>query len=128
MSEAVLDASALLAVLQGEFGADRVITRLAEAAISAVNLAEVLSKLVDHGVPAAAACEAVAGLDLKVVAFDGALAQGVAALRASTRAAGLSLGDRACLALAARLGVPAVTADRAWRALRLEGVVVEEIR
>ena len=112
----VLDASAVLALLGDEPGADRVAAAVDDGAtIGAVNLAEVLTKLSDFGMPTAAAEDALEGLGLEVVAFDGGAARAVAALRASTRARGLSLGDRAALALADALGAPVLTTDRAWQ-------------
>ena len=112
----VLDASAVLALLGDEPGADRVAAAVEDGAtIGAVNLAEVLTKLSDFGMPPSAAEDVLEGLGLEVVAFDGGSARAAAALRASTRARGLSLGDRAALALATALGAPVLTTDRAWQ-------------
>ncbi|MBI2872580.1 MAG: type II toxin-antitoxin system VapC family toxin [Chloroflexi bacterium] len=112
MPEAVLDASALLALLNAEPGAEVVAAALPQAAISAVNLSEVVAKLADAGMPEAAVREALQGLALDVVPFDTDQAYEAGLLRSSTRGVGLSLGDRACLGLARRLNVPALTADR----------------
>jgi len=117
MSNAVLDASAVLAVLHDEPGAGAVAALLDNAAVSAVNIAEVGARLVDSGMPPPLAGEAIRALGLEIMPFDADLAQASTALRQGTRHRGLSLGDRACLALAQKLGVPAVTADRAWRDL-----------
>lgn len=114
MASAVLDASALLAVLNAEPGAEIVVSVLGDAVVSAVNYAEVVSKLVERGADAAVAREAVASINVVVIAFNSALAERTGALRAQTRRLGLSLGDRACLALAEREGVPAITSDRSW--------------
>jgi ribonuclease VapC len=112
---AVLDASAVLALLGDEPGADRVAAAVVGgAAVGAVNLAEVLTKLSDFGMPLSEAVDVLDGLGLQVVAFDAGAAHATAALCASTRARGLSLGDRAALALAATLGVPVLTTDVAW--------------
>jgi ribonuclease VapC len=117
---AVLDASALLAYLRDEPGAELVADTIAlGAAMSAVNLAEVLSRAADRGAdPIALADQLVArgliGGAIDVEPFTTPDAIDSAALRPSTRAAGLSLADRACLALARRLGAHAVTADSAW--------------
>jgi PIN domain nuclease of toxin-antitoxin system len=127
MSEVVLDASALLAWLRGEEGADVVETQLDGARISAVNLAEVGSVLTAAGMPAEEAREVLDAIRLVVCPFDEALAHEVARLKALTRKARLSLGDRACLALAARDGVPALTADPSWAALNV-GIAIELIR
>jgi PIN domain nuclease of toxin-antitoxin system len=130
---AVLDASALLALLKGEPGAERVAEALEQGAyLSAVNLAEVLSKLADWGEDPAEAQARMAqvgllGAAVEVLPFTGEDALEVARLRALTRAYGLSFGDRACLALARRLGLPALTAERAWAELDL-GVPVEVLR
>ncbi|RTH03912.1 VapC toxin family PIN domain ribonuclease [Thermus scotoductus] len=130
---AVLDASALLALLKGEPGAERVAEALERGAyLSAVNLAEVLSKLADWGEDPAEAQARMAqvgllGAAVEVLPFTGEDALEVARLRALTRAYGLSFGDRACLALARRLGLPALTAERAWAELDL-GIPVEVLR
>lgn len=122
---AVLDASALLALLQDEPGAEAVGEALiGGAVISSVNWAEVLSKIVDFGRPIAEAERLIAttgvvGGNLAIVPFDRELARQVAELRGATRERGLSLGDRACLALARQLALPVLTTDRAWLKLRL---------
>jgi len=100
---------------------------LVGVAISAVNLCEVLSKLHDDGLSEAQADAAVSAMDLRVVPFDELQARSAARLRAVTRHAGLSLGDRACLALGERLRCPVVTADRVWANLDI-GVEVVVIR
>jgi ribonuclease VapC len=114
MASAVLDASAILAVLNNETGAATVISVLDDAVVSAVNYAEVVSKLVERGANAATVRTAVDGINVRVVDFDMALAERTGALRADTRHLGFSLADRACLALAEREGVPAYTGDHAW--------------
>ena len=123
----VLDASALLAVLTGEPGAERIRPALARARIGAVNLAEAVGKLQDHGGPDEAIDEILIDLDLDVVPFDSEQAVRAGKLRAATKAAGLSLGDRACLALAAVTGSVALTTDRAWTKLELD-VAIELAR
>jgi ribonuclease VapC len=123
----VLDASALLALVHGEPGADRVKAALPVAALSSANLAEVVSKLVERRMPPAEITELLQDLDLDLHPFDEALAFAAGFLRASTRNQRLSLGDRACLALARRLGASVLTADRAWQGLGL-GVRVELLR
>lgn len=112
--QVVVDASAIIALLVGE-PFERVDPEsMTNAWISAVNLSEVLAKLYEIGLPTAEADAAVERLSLRVLAFDAAQASLAAQLRSVTRQAGLSLGDRACLALAQSLGCRAVTADRAW--------------
>lgn len=124
----VLDASALLALLHGEPGAEVVAACLPGSVISAVNLSEVIAKLSERGMPAEAIRLALDGLPIDVRPFDINAAYAAGELRPGTRAAGLSFGDRACLALAARLGVPAVTADRAWSTLAGLPVQVRIVR
>lgn len=133
MSEAVLDASAVLAYLNRETGAEVVADLVALGAnVSAVNLAEVLSTAADRGVEAERLLVRLADVGLlqgaiSVEPFTAEDASAVASLRAATRSAGLSLGDRACLALARRLEAPAVTADAAWSELDV-GVEIRLIR
>ena len=130
---AVLDASALLAYLRGEPGGTRVRDQLLEGAVmSAVNLAEVASKLADWGQDPAQWLDRLRsrglfGQALQVLPFTQEDALLVARLRPLTRPLGLSLGDRACLALASRLHLPALTADATWAGLSV-GVAVEVIR
>lgn len=123
----VLDASALLAVMLDEAGAERVYDLLPRAVIGAVNLAEVISKLQERGVPDAEIDLSLAELDLTVTPFDRAQAERAGKLRRESRALGLSLGDRCCLALAATTSAIAVTTDQAWAKLGA-GVAVDVVR
>jgi ribonuclease VapC len=127
MTEWVLDASAMLALMRGEPGANRVAAALAASVISSVNAAEVVTKLLREGVSPQSARQAVLSLDCPIVSVDAELGLRAGTLAAATRPNSLSLGDRICLALAERERVPALTADRAWRALGLE-ISVELIR
>jgi PIN domain nuclease of toxin-antitoxin system len=120
MSDVVLDASAMLAVLNGEPGADEVWDHLPGARLSAVNAAEVAAKLVDGGIDAEEAGQTLTRLGARIAPFEEADVVPAAHIRAATRSAGLSLGDRACLALARRLGLPALTADRQWRDIQVD--------
>jgi ribonuclease VapC len=122
----VLDASAALAYLQREPGADEVLELLDAAAISAVSWSETLQKTVALGIDPAVVIARMLPMGLDVVPFGAGDAERAAKLWPATRAFGLSLADRACLALAQRLGVPAVTADRVWA--RLDGLAVRVIR
>lgn len=124
MSESVLDSSAILALLFDEPGADRVAAVLPDAVVSAVNLAETATKLQDRGLDETAARAAVAATGVRIVPFSEDLAWTAAGLRASTRDAGLSLGDRACLALAIDRGASAYTADQAWARAGVPRVVL----
>jgi ribonuclease VapC len=110
----VLDASAVLCLLQEEKGAERVARALPAAVIGAVNYSEVISKLVESGIDEATADGLMDTLQLTVIPFDRSQARLAGALRATTRRLGLSLGDRACLALAATEGAIALTCERVW--------------
>ncbi len=110
----VLDASAVLALVNAEPGWERVSEALPDAVMSAVNLSEVVGKLVDHGLQAEEVGALLSGLGLAIVAFDHDAALGAGALRAITGGRRLSLGDRACLQLARARAEPALTADRYW--------------
>jgi ribonuclease VapC len=123
----VADASAMLAALKNEPFGNIDPRELVGAAISAVNLCEVLSKLHDDGLSEPQAEAAITAMDLRVIPFDEPLARIAARLRSVTRHAGLSLGDRACLALGDRLGCPVVTADRVWGSLDV-GIAIVVIR
>ncbi len=114
MTDAVLDASAVLAVLQKEPGAEEVWRHLPGACLSAVNAAEVASKLVDGGSDPEEAGESLERLGVTLMPFEDCDVVPSARFRTAKGSARLSLGDRACLALALRLELPAVTADRAW--------------
>ncbi len=125
----VLDASALLALLFDEPGAEIVERGLTTSVISAVNLSEVMHKSLERGVEVESLRDDLEALGVDVLAFDGDAAAEAANMRLVTRAAGLSLGDRACLALARKLDLPAVTADRTWEGLELpDPVAVIAIR
>lgn len=123
----VLDSSALLAFLHREPGAEVVAEALDRAVISAVNLAEVATKLTERGVSLGHIQHLVSALKVGVIDFDNVLSYRVAALRASTKDAGLSLGDRACLATAQSLGATALTTDRSWTRVNV-GVEIQVIR
>ena len=127
MSEVVLDASALLALLNREPGEEEIEKTIPGAAIGAVNLSEVVAKLAERGMPEEAIRLALSGVQLDVTPFDGPLAYRAGLLRISTRSLGLSFGDRACLALGLQLGVPVMTTDRRWKELGV-GVEVRAIR
>ena len=114
MENVILDASALLALLNDEPGSDAVAAALTAASISAVNLSEVVAKLADYGMSETEMRHALDALGLEVVHFDHELAYAAGLLRPATRSLGLALGDRACLALGLRQGTPVLTCDQRW--------------
>ena len=128
MNKIVLDASALLAVLNREPGADKLTAEmLSTATSSTVNLAEVQGKLVNLGLPASDAWQATLSPIREATAFTAEHAEAAGNLITKTRPLGLSLGDRACLALGIVLGAPVYTADKSWKKLKL-GVAIHLIR
>ena len=114
MPRVVLDASAILAVLFREPGAELVERFYLHAIVSSVNLSEVAAKLCDRGMAAGDVAGFLSGLDLDVRGFDETQALLAGSLREATRSQGLSIGDRACLALGITEGVAVVTTDRIW--------------
>jgi ribonuclease VapC len=128
MNRVVLDASAILAVISGEPGGEKLTPDLLAGAVgSAVNLAEVQTKLVSRGWTSADAWEDATSPVREVLSFDEEQARIVGDLVTLTRPLGLSLGDRACLALAMALKAPVYTAEKAWKKVRV-GVRVHIIR
>jgi ribonuclease VapC len=127
VSSVVLDASALLALLHREPGAEAVARHIPGAYLSTVNYSEVLKKAVEKGGTLAGAASAVRGLQLAIITFDGAQATEAAGLYAKTREKGLSFSDRACLALASSCGAAVLTADARWSEIDVP-VDVELIR
>lgn len=120
----VLDASAVLALLFREPGHVQVAAHLGDSCLSAVNLAEVIGRFVRDGHSATDAWQHVASLPIEIVSFTPAQAVVAAALSPRTRPLGLSIADRACLALAITRDLPALTADRAWAELDVGASVV----
>ena len=121
----ILDASALLAFLQDEPGATVVATELAGGAVSSLNWSEVLQKSLAHGVDVTGLRQDLQALGLVILPFD--VDDAEQAARLWSPGSGLSLADRACLALGLRHGVPVWTADRAWAQTAL-GAAVHVIR
>ena len=117
MSKVVLDTSAVLAYLLKEPGAERVavVLEAASGVISSVNCAELVSKLIAYQMPVAAIRELLSDLELEVVDFDENQAFLTGELYGVGKPFGLSLGDRACLALGRHKQLPVLTADRVWR-------------
>ncbi len=129
MTRVALDASALLAMLLGEAGGERVKAALDDAVLSAVNLAEIVSHYAKLGAARPDIEAMLRPLPIRVMPIDAALSYDAGMLRPITLPGGLSLGDRYCLALAKREGVPALTAERRWPDIAAAaGVTVELIR
>lgn len=119
----VLDASALLAWLHGEPGGERVPALLDGASVSAVNWCEVVQKALQRGANVDGMLDDVREMGLNVEPFTAAQADRAAVLWAQTRQQGLSLGDRACIALAIELSATALTTDRRWAQLGLDAAI-----
>jgi PIN domain nuclease of toxin-antitoxin system len=126
LSSYVVDASAVLAVLNAEPGSE-LLNGGDDLVISAVNLSEVVAKLADDGTPPDSIRQMLLDLKLDVRDFGAELALQAVFLRAVTRPFGLSLGDRACLSLGRALSLPVFTTDRIWRQVSV-GVDVRLLR
>ncbi|HWZ84361.1 MAG TPA: type II toxin-antitoxin system VapC family toxin [Terriglobales bacterium] len=128
MSNVVLDSSVLLALLNHEPGTDKLPPELlSNATSSTVNLAEVQTKLVRDGISPDEAWEDALSPIREAMPFTEEHAKIAGSLVAQTRSLGLSMGDRACLALGIALNAPIYTADRSWKGLKL-GVRIHVIR
>lgn len=127
MSKYVLDTSAVLALLNQETGYGKVAPLLGDSLISAVNLCEVMGKLIDAGLSEEETRESIDLLNIEVINFDADLAHLAATLRPTTKKLGLSLGDRSCLALGLARHHTIVTAERLWAKLKI-GVNIDLIR
>jgi PIN domain nuclease of toxin-antitoxin system len=119
MTAYVLDASALMAVLRREPGADFVRSRMAGATMSTVNASEAIMRSIEKGLSEELVTMLIAAERLELAPFDAEHALAAARLRPATSRAGLSFADRACIATAIRLGATVVTADRVWASLDL---------
>ena len=124
MNNVVVDASAILAVIFAEKGADVVIPRLSGALLSCVNLAEVTTRVIDSGRSLEDTLYDIARLPLRIVDFDAGQAHITASLRPATKPLGLSLGDRACLALGLSRQAAILTGDRDWRKLKIGAEII----
>ncbi|MGB6744943.1 MAG: type II toxin-antitoxin system VapC family toxin [Terracidiphilus sp.] len=123
----VFDSSALLAVLLGERGGDLVIPILEGGLLSTVNLVEVHTRMVSLGAAAPHAWDSILNFQCEICPLSETQARIAAELVTATRPFGLSLGDRACLALAIERNAKVYTTDRAWKNLNL-GIELEVIR
>ncbi len=127
MSQVVFDTSVILAWLHSEPGADQIAPLIPFAVLGAVNAAEAQSKLVRDGVDLKVAWESVVASVPIILPFDATSAETAGSLIRKTQPYGLSLGDRACLALGMTLNAPVYTTDRAWAQLQL-GIPIHLIR
>lgn len=128
MTSIVLDASAVLALIRDEPGGEKVAEHVGRAAISAVNLHEVIKELLLSELEEPVIRDLLGELRLEVHAHDRDAAYSAAALHRQTKEFGRGLGDRSCMALALGLGVPALTADREWRKVKVKGLKLEHLR
>ncbi len=124
----IIDASALLAMLQGETGGDVVESALATASISAINWSEVIQKLLRYDEGAISACHDLLLIGLKVIPFDVKQAELAAKLWLPHQHLGLSLADRACLQLGLQSGKTILTADKAWENIKNNEIKIKLIR
>jgi PIN domain nuclease of toxin-antitoxin system len=127
VSSFVLDASALLALINQEAGAEKVAAVMSSSCMSTVNVAEVISKLIDKGLSEIEIQDMFEILSLPIIPFDEEQGFIAGLLRTQTRSLGLSLGDRACLSLAIQQRMSVLTADLVWSGLKL-GVNIQIIR
>jgi ribonuclease VapC len=125
--QVVLDASALLAMLHNEPGGEDVVDELENGVLSSVNLSEVIQQSIKRKVEVTALREDLEAVGLTIFPFNADDAAAAANLWPVTHSLGLSLGDRACLALAQRLQLPVLTADKIWNELQI-GISVRLIR
>jgi len=128
MTSVVTDASAVLALVRDEPDADKVTPYVGRAAISAINLQEVIKEFLLSGLDAATIRKILDELRLDVLPYDVEAAYAAAGLHAQTKEFGRGFGDRSCLALAILLGIPVLTADREWKKVKVKGLKMEHIR
>ncbi len=128
INKIVLDASALLALIQEEPGTEIIKPLLSHAVMSAVNVAETLTALQRIGILTEEASTLIAEIITNIIPFDFEQAKLVAELQNHVKHKGLSLGDRSCIALGLQLQAPIYTADRVWAELQLKNAVIKLIR
>ncbi|WP_414561866.1 MULTISPECIES: PIN domain-containing protein [unclassified Anabaena] len=127
MSEFVVDASAVLALLNQETGSEEILQLIDNAAISSINLSEVIAKLAEAGIPEEEIRQIILNLNLEVILFNEEQALKAGMLRPATKSIGLSFGNRACLALGVVLNQPVIITDRLWTNLNM-GIEIRVVR
>lgn len=128
MATVVFDASALIALLRDEPGADLVAGYVGDGLVSAVNLQEVVKALLRRGIPLEIAQTMIGALHLDVRPHTALEAFAAAALHGQTAQFVSGLGDRTCMALAIAEGLPALTADRVWSNIQIPGFTAIQVR
>ncbi len=128
MNKVILDASALLALIKNESGADKVEKLLGSMIMSCVNVSEVATILFKNDMSTEDFRESILPLISTILPFDEKQALITASLQKKTKSKGLSLGDRACIALGIHLQVPIYTADKIWTGLELDQADIRLIR
>jgi PIN domain nuclease of toxin-antitoxin system len=128
MNKVILDASALLALIKNESGADKVEPLLGLIVMSSVNVSETTAILLESEMSLKEAQDCLLPLISVMMPFDEEQAFQAAELKKKTKKQGLSLGDRACIALGIKMQLPVYTADRIWQELQLDTVEIKLIR
>lgn len=128
MAAVVFDASAILALLRDEPGADKVAAHIGNGMMSAVNFQEVVKELLRRGIALDIALDLLDALHLDVRSHGLQEAIDAAALYPATRDYGSGLGDRSCMALAIVQALPALSADRIWAKVDVAGLAIELVR
>ena len=128
MSKVVLDASALLALIKNETGGDIIERLLGNIVMSSVNISEVAAILLNSSMSLEECKDVIEPFVDSIIAFDSELSFITASLRQTTKHKGLSLGDRACIALGIKLQAPIYTADKIWAELNINKADIKLIR
>jgi ribonuclease VapC len=128
MNKIVLDASALLALVKNEPGSDKVESLLGRIVMSSVNVSETAAILLQSDMSVQEVQDCLLPLISEIVPFGEEQAFETAKLRKQTKSQGLSLGDRACIALGLKLKLAVYTADKIWQDLKLDGLEISLIR
>jgi PIN domain nuclease of toxin-antitoxin system len=127
-NKVILDASALLALIQEESGAEMIKPLLKFSVMSTVNIAETLSVLQRANITPQEGLILITDIITTIIPFDLEQAEQVAKLHLLVQSKGLSLADRACIALGIKLQIPIYTADKIWKELKINGADIQLIR